>query len=67
MLDRASLRDREFGVDHKEEAELKLALEMSLHDCIKEEGQTAEVLNDRPARNPDAPASGSCGDDVALQ
>ena len=49
VLDHASLRDREFDIAHKEEAELKLALEMSLHDGIGKEGQTAEVMNDRPA------------------
>ena len=67
VLDQVSLRDREFGVAHKEEAELKLALEMSLHDGIGEEDQTAEVLNDRPAQDPNARASGSVGGDIALQ
>ena len=39
VLDHASLRDREFSVAYKEEAELKLALEMSLNKGIGEEGQ----------------------------
>ena len=65
VLDHASLRDREFSVAHKKEAELKLALEMSLNDGIGEEGQTAEILNDMSAQDLNARASCSGGDDVA--
>ena len=66
VLDHASMRDRQFSVAHKEEAELKFALEMSLNDGIREEGQIAKVLNDQPARDLNARASCSGGDDVAL-